>query len=52
MIDELYFHFKSFKTVCYASIFTLISSFLRLLDSMLILIKNFKENKQEEYATF
>lgn len=52
MIDELYHYFKSFKTVCYASIFTLISSFLRLLDSLLILLKDFKDNKQEEYLAF
>ena len=42
IIDELYTAFKGFKTICFVSIFSLLTSFFRLLDSQLAVLKRYR----------
>jgi dynein heavy chain, axonemal len=51
LIDEIYYLVKSLKTICFTSSFSLIQSFLKILDVELHKIQSFINNFPEEFGT-
>jgi hypothetical protein len=47
LVNDLHSSFKNFKTICFVSIFSLLTTFFKLLDTQLAILKHFKEKFPE-----